>query len=99
MGSLNNVVGMIPGMNSNLIPKGKEKEGIARIKRFLYMMDSMNDMELDGNKPLSDARIHRIARGSGTYVGEVNQLLEEYKKMSKMVEKMGGLGLDNKKDS
>lgn len=35
MGSLGSVISMIPGMNSNLIPKGKEKEATARIKRFL----------------------------------------------------------------
>lgn len=99
MGSLNNVVSMIPGMNSNLIPKGREKEGINRIKRFLYMLDSMTDEELDGVKQLNDSRINRIARGSGTYIGEVNQLIEEYKKMAKMVEKMGGMGIDNKKDA
>jgi len=38
---------MIPGLSSNLIPKGREKESVARIKRFLYMMDSMTEAELD----------------------------------------------------
>ena len=61
MGSLSQVVSMIPGLNANLLPKGKEKEGIARIKRFLCMMDSMTNEELDCVKPLNDTRMKRIA--------------------------------------
>jgi signal recognition particle subunit SRP54 len=64
---------MIPGLNANMIPKGREKEGTARIKRFLCMMDSMTEQELDSTeeKPFSDSRIIRIARGSGTMPQEV----------------------------
>jgi signal recognition particle subunit SRP54 len=43
MGSLNQVISAIPGLGANMIPKGKEKESVARIKRFLYIMDSMTD--------------------------------------------------------
>lgn len=85
MGPLNQVVSMIPGLSSNLIPPGREKESSARIKRFLCMMDSMTSDELDCIKPLNDSRIIRIARGSGTRPEEVNILLEEYKKFAKMV--------------
>jgi len=41
MGPLSNVVGMIPGFNANMIPKGQEKESTERIKKFLFIMDSM----------------------------------------------------------
>jgi len=61
MGPLNQVVSMIPGLSSNLIPKGKEKESTARIKRFLCMMDSMTNEELDGTKHLNESRMMRIA--------------------------------------
>lgn len=97
MGSLGTVMSMIPGMNSNLIPKGKEKEATARIKRFLCMMDSMTELELDSVKPLNPSRIRRIARGSGTSVGEVSQLIEEHKKFSKMVGKMSNMNMNNPK--
>jgi signal recognition particle subunit SRP54 len=97
MGSLGTVMSMIPGMSSNLIPKGKEKEATARIKRFLYMMDSMNNAELDSLKPLNQSRIRRIARGSGTSIAEVNQLIEEHKKFTKMVGKMSSMGMNNPK--
>ena len=98
MGPLNQVVSMIPGIASNLIPPGKEKESTARIKRFLCIMDSMTNEELDCVKPMNDTRVIRVARGSGTRPEEVNFLLEEYKKFAKMVEKMGNLKLNSKTD-
>jgi signal recognition particle subunit SRP54 len=97
MGPLSQVVGMIPGLNANLIPKGKEKEGTDRVKRFLFMMDSMTNDELDCVKPLNETRIARVAQGSGTKVEEVNFLLEEYKKFQKMVGQMGKMNLAGKK--
>jgi signal recognition particle subunit SRP54 len=92
MGSLSNVMSMIPGLSENLIPKGKEKEGAARLKRFCCMMDSMTDDELDAKKPIENARAVRIARGSGTTEEEVQQLLTEHKRFAKMIGKMGKMG-------
>lgn len=93
MGPLNQVVSMIPGLNANMIPKGREKEGTARIKRFLCMMDSMTQAELDSTdqiqKTFNEPRIVRIAKGSGTHPQEVVLLLQEYHKFRNMVEKMG----------
>ena len=57
------------------------------------MMDSMTNDELDDKKELNDTRIVRIARGSGTRPEEVVFLLEEYKKFSSMVKKMGKMNL------
>ena len=60
MGPLGQVVSMIPGLNANLIPKGKEKEGTERVKRFIYMMDSMTKEELDCEVTLTETRMKRI---------------------------------------
>ena len=94
MGSLGNVVGMIPGFNANMIPKGQEKESTDRIKKFLYVMDSMTKQELDGEKQIDASRIVRIAKGSGTNPREIMFLLGEHKRFSKMVERMGKMNLD-----
>ena len=48
LGSLNNFMSMIPGMGSSILNKGNEKESINRIKRFLFIMNSMTAKELDG---------------------------------------------------
>mmetsp|Transcript_7262 Transcript_7262/g.13455 ORF Transcript_7262/g.13455 Transcript_7262/m.13455 type:complete len:504 (-) Transcript_7262:727-2238(-) len=98
MGPINQVMSMIPGISSSLLEKGREKEGMARIRRFMCMMDSMTDKELDCEKPITQTSIIRIARGSGTSIQEVNILLEEYKRFEKMVKKMGKMNLGKAND-
>ena len=98
MGSIGNVVSMIPGFNANMIPKGQEKESTERIKKFLYMMDSMTKEELDCIKPLTETRVLRIAQGAGAAPRELLFLLGEHKRFSKMVERMGKMNLDGLED-
>ncbi|PFH34258.1 signal recognition particle SRP54 protein [Besnoitia besnoiti] len=93
MGPISKVMSMVPGIGSNLISKGQEQAGVQRIKRFLCIMDSMTDGELKGEKPFTESRIIRVAQGSGTSVEEVKLLLDQHKQFSKMVGKMGKIGL------
>ncbi|PHJ24052.1 signal recognition particle protein srp54 [Cystoisospora suis] len=93
MGPISKVMSMIPGIGSNLISKGQEQAGVQRIKRFLCIMDSMTDEELKCEKQMTDSRIIRVAQGSGTSIEEVRILLEQHKQFSKMVGKMGKIGL------
>mmetsp|Transcript_75691 Transcript_75691/g.169744 ORF Transcript_75691/g.169744 Transcript_75691/m.169744 type:complete len:519 (-) Transcript_75691:15-1571(-) len=95
MGPMGQIMQMIPGM-SQMMPQGAEKEGVKRIKRFMVMMDSLTDNELDCVVQMKDSRCLRVAKGSGSSLAEVNQLLEEYKRMEKMVGKMGKSGLFGK---
>ena len=91
LGPLNRVMSMIPGLPQGLIPKGQEKDGVNRIRRFMYMFDSMTDAELDGLTDLekNPKRIMRVAQGSGTHPQEVHGLLTYHRQMEKMVGKMG----------
>jgi signal recognition particle subunit SRP54 len=97
MGSLDKVMSMIPGMNHNMLPAGYEKQGVQRIKRFMTIMDSMTDDELDCKKDAilekSLSRIVRVAKGSGNHPLAVAELLEEHKRFEKMLGKMGKAGL------
>lgn len=75
MGPLSQVMSMIPGFSQEMMPKGKEREGQAKIKKFMCIMDSMTADELDhpnlakiDNLP---SRVARIARGSGRSIAEV----------------------------
>lgn len=43
MGSISKIMSMMPGMSADLFPKGQEKEGMARLKRFMTIMDSMTN--------------------------------------------------------
>jgi len=51
-------------------------------------LDSLKATELFQKQP---GRISRVARGSGTSVGEVKDLLVQYKKFAEMVKKMGSI--------
>lgn len=97
MGPLSKVMSMIPGlpagMGQMLNMGGGEEENSKRLRRFLFMMDSMTDAELDGQVQLSASRQTRIARGSGCQLYEVEFLLKCHKQFSTVVSRMGKSGL------
>merc|ERR1719456_791722 len=97
LGPLNKVMSMIPGMNQVNMPPGFEQQGGERLKRFMTIMDSMTDEELDSKKPMNDERrIMRVARGAGTHPYGVAELLEEQKRFQKLIGNMGKAGLMSK---
>merc|ERR1711998_335778 len=109
MGPLDKMMSMLPGFSGDMIPKGREKESEARIKGYMTMMDSMTDQELDGidsNKKKGKqqvlkwdtGRMIRVARGSGHPIHAVHQLLEENKRMSKVMSKMKGMKIGKNGD-
>jgi len=94
MGPLGNLMSMIPGMSNMGLPEGFEKHGVERMKKMVVIMDSLTDEELDSEKGIvENSRIMRIARGAGVYPEQVMELIEEHKKFSKIVGKMGKAGL------
>ncbi|CAN4088522.1 unnamed protein product [Withania somnifera] len=100
MGPLGQVFSMLPGFSAEMMPQGREKESQAKFKRYMTMMDSMTDEELDSTNPkiMTESRIMRIARGSGHLVHEVMEMLEEYKRLAKIFSKMKGLKIPKKGD-
>ncbi|XP_050363204.1 signal recognition particle 54 kDa protein 2 [Argentina anserina] len=96
MGPLSQLTSMLPG--ADLMPKGNDKESQAKIKRYMTMMDSMTEEELDSTntKLITESRIVRIARGSGRLVREVNEMFEEYKRLAKIWSKMKGIKIPKK---
>ncbi|MED6143581.1 hypothetical protein PIB30_007527 [Stylosanthes scabra] len=83
MGCCFEVLSMLPGVSAELMPKGGEKESQAKIKRYMTMMDSMTNEELDSSNPkiMNESRIMRNARGSGRQVREVMEMLKIWSKM------------------
>ncbi|XP_010461733.1 PREDICTED: signal recognition particle 54 kDa protein 3 [Camelina sativa] len=100
MGPLKEVFSMLPGMSAEMMPKGHEKESQAKIKRYMTMMDSMTNEELDSSNPkvFNESRMMRIARGSGRLVREVMEMLEEYKRLAKIWGKMKGIKIPKNGD-
>ena len=90
MGPLDKVIEMIREMN-NIIPKGSEKEASKKIKKFICIMDSMNNDELICRVKIDENRTKRIARGSGSSLLEVKLMLDEYKRIAKNMEKICSL--------
>lgn len=92
---------MIPGLPQDLL-QGSDEEGSLRMKRMLYITDSMTTSELDSDgspfmevgkdgKPTSLTwRVTRVAKGSGTSVREVEELLCQYRMMANMAKQAGG---------
>lgn len=93
MGPLSKLGGMIPGLGG-LMEGMDDGEGAAKLKRMIYICDSMNEGELDGDGRVFEregGRVVRVARGSGTSVREVEDLLGQRRMMAGMAKKMGGV--------
>ncbi|KAK1826469.1 signal recognition particle protein [Podospora conica] len=92
MGPLSKMAGMIPGM-SNMMQSMDDEEGSMKLKRMIYICDSMTEKELDSDGKIfveQPTRMTRVARGSGTTVREVEDLLTQQRMMAGMAKKMGG---------
>jgi len=92
MGPLSKMAGMIPGM-SNMMQGMDDEDGAMKLKRMIYICDSMTAKELDSDGKMfidQPTRMTRIACGSGTSVREVEDLLTQHKMMAGMAKKMGG---------
>ncbi|MGC9972137.1 MAG: signal recognition particle protein [Bryobacteraceae bacterium] len=89
LGPLESILGMMPqvGLLKDLKNvKVDEKE----ITRVVAIIDSMTLRERANHMIINGARRRRIARGSGTTVQEVNQLLKQYTQMRKMMKGFSG---------
>ncbi|KAF7704468.1 hypothetical protein HF521_021540 [Silurus meridionalis] len=96
MGPFGQIIGMIPGFGTDFLSKDNEQKSVARLNKFLTIMDSMNDQELDnkdGAKLFSKQqnRVQRVARGAGVATRDVQELLTQYTKFAQMVKKKGGI--------
>ncbi len=89
MGSMKDLVGMIPGAGKAL--KGMDIDDDA-FKHIEAIIHSMTPGERSKPATINASRKKRIAKGSGTSVQQVNQLLKQFDQMSKMMKMMQGGG-------
>ncbi len=87
MGPLENILGMIPGMDKLKDSSVDEKQ----LKRVEAIILSMTPQERARPDILNARRRQRIARGSGVHVGEVNNLILRFTQMRKMMKNMGSM--------
>jgi signal recognition particle subunit SRP54 len=88
MGSMQSILGMMPGMSGLQLPEGSEKQ----MARTEAIIKSMTKQERRKPEILNGNRRQRIAAGSGVKLVEVNQLLKQFQQMQKMMKMMKGGG-------
>jgi signal recognition particle subunit SRP54 len=88
MGSMQSIVGMMPGMSGVQLPDDSEKQ-MARTEAIIYSMTLKERRKPD---LLNGSRRQRIANGAGVKIVEVNQLLKQFQQMQKMMKMLKGGG-------
>jgi len=84
MGSITQILGMVPGMG-RLKDQIDQEDAEARMKRVEAIINSMTTYERAYPKKLNASRKKRVAAGSGVEVRDVNDLLKQFKQMQKMM--------------
>ena len=86
MGSMQSLMGMMPGMNGVQLPDDAERQ----MKRTEAIIQSMTIQERRKPGLLNGSRRMRIAAGAGVKVLEVNQLIKQFEQMQKLMKMMKG---------
>lgn len=90
MGSMKKVLGMLPGAGQ--MREALENFDEREVDRIEAMVRSMTPEERNNPRILNGSRRSRIARGSGTTVTEVNQLMERFEQAQQMMRQMARTG-------
>ena len=90
MGSLEQLMGMIPGMKPGALKDAKIDENA--LSHTEAIIKSMTKREREHPEIIQASRKIRIAKGSGTTVEEVNKLLKQFDQMKKMIKQFSGGG-------
>ena len=92
MGSLSDLIGMIPGMSKHKQLKNLDVDD-RELVRIEAIINSMTPRERAHHTIINGSRRKRIAKGSGTRVQDVNQLLKNYTQIMKMIKKFNKGGM------
>jgi signal recognition particle subunit SRP54 len=98
IGSMSKIMKMLPEqmMGGLQISDEQSVEVEAQMKRTEAIIDSMTKGERRNHKIIDASRKTRIAKGSGSTIAEVNQLIRQYEQMKKMMQQMNRGGLFSK---
>jgi signal recognition particle subunit SRP54 len=94
MGSLKDLMEMVPGMSGMLKNSNMDER---QLKRVEAMICSMTLGERDNHQIINMSRRNRIAKGSGTKPNDVNKLLKQFSQMRKMMKKLSRFGGDQRR--
>lgn len=100
MGGLSSIMSMMPGLGGlgakGRMPEFDSEENEKRMARMEAMIHSMTPEERRNPDILNPSRKHRIAKGAGVDISEVNRMVKQFNESRKMMKKlpgmMGGIG-------
>lgn len=90
MGGLSSILGMMPGMGAQVkdLDSVVNEKSLDRIEAIIL---SMTPKERTNPDLLNPSRKHRIAKGAGVDIGEVNRLVKQFEQSKKMMKQLPGL--------
>ena len=96
MGGLGNILGMLPGIGGMMGKMGKtpdidSDDAQRKMERMKAIIYSMTVKERRNPDILNPSRKHRIAKGAGVDISEVNKLCKQFEQMKKMMKQMPGM--------
>ena len=94
LGSLEQIIGMLPGMGQ-LKQLKKFKPNEKELVKIEAIINSMTKAERRNYKIINGSRRKRIARGSGTRTQDVNRLLKNFVQTKKLMESFASKGMPN----
>lgn len=91
LGPMSQLLGMLPGLDrlGREMPQDMPEREMKKIEAMIY---SMTSAERRNPQSINASRKRRIARGSGTQVQDVNQLLSQFRQAQKLVKMLQGSG-------
>lgn len=90
MGSITQLIGMIPGVDKKMLDAVDASDSEKRLKRIEAIIQSMTEEERSKPQIIGASRKIRIAKGSGTRVQDVNEILKQFDQMKKMMKQFSG---------
>ncbi|MDD6024055.1 MAG: signal recognition particle protein [Oscillospiraceae bacterium] len=90
MGSLTDILGMMPGVNAGALKNIQvDEKAMAHMEAIIL---SMTPYERENPGCINHSRKQRISAGAGVKVQEINQLLKSFEEMQKMMKQLSGMG-------
>ena len=96
MGGLSSIMSMMPGLGglggkAGKLPDLDSEENEKKMARMEAMIHSMTPEERSNPDLLNPSRKHRIARGAGVDISEVNRMVKQFNESRKMMKKLPGM--------
>ena len=88
MGSLSDLMGMIPGMGAQMKNVDIDESQLTKMEAMIY---SMTFEERNNPDVINPSRKHRIAAGAGLQIQEVNRFIKQFEQSKKMMKQMSGM--------